>query len=342
MAIQFAACAVCNLTGDTVTAELEDGAGTLLDQELLTASTITWTPQGASGPLALPEDSDFVARVTHRAVREATATVNDDDGNLVFSHAFVQSDEVDFATGFARPVGHVCVAASYAAAPPGCALVPDVGLQVLDVSGVFAGLVDGHTVEVTLAHAANGALTGSAAADLDDDGTPDTNTPSIRGRVRGKNGEVVSRYGYALANPALAAKLKLKVREDLSIAGNTRAARQRATGAIGSSKVKETTTVSGALPFAPLGWLLELDIDGQGGVSNAVLTLEGGRSFALTGSDKFKLGSGRSRLKLSSSDKAVRVALKGVSLDDATSPLGVSGGTLKRRALGQSAKALLP
>ncbi len=340
--VAFTACPLCNLSGDSVVAELATGAGATLDDETLTASATRWTPQGVGGALSLPEDSAFLARVTHTALREATTSVTDDDGNLVFAHTFAQSDEIDFETGFSRPAGHVCIATSYAAAPPGCTIVNDADLQVLDTSGVFATQIAGHDVALTLTLAANGALGGSASADLDDDGSAETTTSSVKGRVTGKNGAVRSQVAYALSNTALAAKLKVKGSEALSIASNTRDARQRATGKIGTTKVSETTTATGALPFAPQGWLLEFDVDAQAAVDNGLLTLEGGRSFPLTGKHKFKLGSGLSSVKLQSAAKGVRIELSRVRLDDATSPLGVSGGALSPRILGQAAKVTLP
>jgi hypothetical protein len=340
--VVFTACAVCNLSGDSVAAELLDGAGATLDDETLTASATRWTPQGNGGALALPEDSQFVARVAHTALREATTAVSDDDGSLVFAHAFAQADEVDFETGFSRPAGHVCIAANYAAAPQGCAIVNDAALQVLDTSGVFATQIAGHDVALTLSLAANGALRGSATADLDDDGPPETSTSSVKGRLTGKKGALRSQVAYALRNPSLSAKLEVKLRETLSIAGNTRDSEQRASGKIGTTKIKETATASGALPFAAQGWLLEFDVDAQAAVDNGVLTLAGGRSFPLTGKHKFKLGSGLSSVKLRSAPKGIRIELSRVTFDDATSPLGVGGGSLRPRILGQSARVALP
>ncbi|MBM4385226.1 MAG: hypothetical protein FJ091_17890 [Deltaproteobacteria bacterium] len=339
--IVFSACAACNLVGDSVVAEIEDGQGALLDDETLTASSTTWTPQGASGPLLLPERAEFVARVTHTAIRQANVTTNDADGTLLFSHEFVQSDEVDFETGFERPQGHVCLAANYTAPPAGCTILTNAELQVLDSSGVFTAQVAGHDLEYTLAVAASGALSGNAAADLDDDGSLETSA-ALRGRLRGTRGDVRSRIAFALENAALSAKLKVKQVERLSIVGGTVTGTRRAKGAIGATKINEETPTNGPLPFAPLGWLLELDIDGGEPVQNALLTLEGGRSFALTGKHGFRVASGASSFKLRSAGKGIRLALSKVALDDSTAPLTMTGGALRTRVLGQSARASVP
>jgi hypothetical protein len=254
----------------------------------------------------------------------------------------VQSDEIDFSTGFHTPEGHLCLAVNYTAPPSGCAILTDPLLQVLDTSGVFATQVAGHDVDLTVNVAANGALSGSATADLDDNGSQETTSTPVKGTLRGKSGELRSKLSFALNNTALPAKLKLSRSESLSIASNTLAGTQRATGSIGSTKIKETTPVSGALPFAPLGWLIVLDFDEQSTVRNALLTLEGGRSFVLTGSNAFNFKSGLSVLKLRSPGKGIRIALQKVRLDDGTSPVGASGGRVVSRILGQTAKATLP
>jgi hypothetical protein len=340
--IEFSACPVCNLVGDSVTAELEDAQGGTLDEETLTSSSVAWTPQGATGPLLLPERASFLARVTHSAVRQANTTVTADaDGTLLFTHEFVQSDEVAFETGFTRPEGHVCIAASYTAPPVGCKLVTDAALQVLDPSGAFAVQVAGFDLAYTLAVAPNGAFSGTATGDLDDNGTQETSA-SLGGRLRGAAGEVRSRLAFVLVNEALSAKLKVKQRELLSIAGGSLTGTRRARGRVGATTVDEETPTNAPLPFAPLGWLLEFDIDDSEAVQSALLTLENGRSFGLAGNHRFRIASGLSSFKLRSADERVRVKLSKLTLDDATVPLTVTGGTLRPRILGQRARTTLP
>ena len=339
----FTACPVCNLTGDSVKAALENDQAATLDEEMLTSTSASWIPEdGAGGDLALDEQSAFVARVTHTAVRQANTAATDDDSTLVFTHQFVQSDELDFETGFHTPEGHFCLAANYPTPPPGCEILTDPLLQVLDTSGVFGAQVAGHNLETTVSVAANGALSGSATADLDDNGSQETTSTPIKGKLSGKSGELRSKLAFALNNTALPAKLKLKLSDMLSIPGNTLAHTQAASGRVGATKIKETTPTSGALPFAPLGWLLEFDIDSAGSVQSALLILEGGRSFPLTGTNKFKVASGASSLKLQSAAKGIRIALKKIALDDTTNPMGVSGGSVSTRILGQSGSATIP
>lgn len=340
--VLFVACPVCNLTGDSVLAELEDDQMATLDEETLTSTSASWIPEDGAGDLALPEQSAFVARVTHMTVRQANTTANDDDNTLVFTHHFVQSDEVGFETGFHTPEGHFCLAANYAAPPPGCELLTDPLLQVLDTSGVFAALVAGHDLETTVSVASNGALSGAASADLDDNGSLETSSTPIKGKLAGKSGALRSKLSFALNNSALPAKLKLKLSDMLSVPGNTLAHTQAASGTIGAAKIQETTPSNGALPFPPLGWLLEFDIDAMSSVQNALLTLEGGRAFSLAGTNKFKVASGQSSLKLQSADKGIRVALKKIVLDDATNPMSVTGGAVSTRILGQIGNAPLP
>ncbi len=340
--LQFAACPVCNLVGDSVKAALEDDLGVVLDEETLTETSASWIPKDAVGDLALPEASAFVARVTHTALRQANTPATGGDNSLVFSHRFVQSDEIDFETGFHSPAGHVCLAANYSAPPAGCKMLTDPLLQILDPSGSFSTQVAGHDVDYSVSVASGGALTGSATADLDDDGMNETSSAPIKGKLRGKSGALRSKLSIALNNMGLTAKLELKLSDVLSIPGNTLAHTQGASGSIGTTKIKETASSNGALPFAPLGWLLEFDIDSLADVANALLTLEGGRNFPLTATNKFKFASGLSSMKLQSVDKGIRIDLKKLTLDDATNPVGVTGGGVSARILGQSATATLP
>jgi hypothetical protein len=100
--------------------------------------------------------------------------------------------------------------------------------------------------------------------------------------------------------------------------------------------------VNGPLTQTPLGWVLQFDVDASDVAQNASLVLEGGRTFPLTGSNKFKFQSGESTLKLQSDDKGVKIDLKKVIFDDDVDPIGVSGGSLGQKILGQSRKTELP
>ena len=63
-----------------------------------------------AGDLSLPEESAFVVRVIHTAVRQDNVAVagDDDDNTLLFTGTFQQSDEVDFETGSSPPICPAC------------------------------------------------------------------------------------------------------------------------------------------------------------------------------------------------------------------------------------------
>jgi hypothetical protein len=135
------------------------------------------------------------------------------------------------------------------------------------------------------------------------------------------------------------------VTDEISLAGDVLNREQRASGTIAGLKIKEESSSSESpLPVAPLGWLLEYDLGADGAISNAVLTLEGGRSFPLTGTNKFNFSSNQSGVKLQSEPKGVSVTLKKLGLDDSPSPapMAITEGQVSYRALGQSGGATLP
>jgi hypothetical protein len=296
----------------------------------------------------LPEASAFVVRVTHSAVRQNNFVVagDDDDNQLLFTSTTVQSDEVDFQTGFAPPSGRFCLAANFPAPPAGCETIADPLIQIFDLTGMAVlTQVAGHDVDYTLSHDAGGNLGGSATADLDDNGPNETGPAPIKGKLKGRDGEASSKLSFSLENEGMLARLKVSVADELTIPGDTLNRVQKASGSINGVKIKEETASSDSpLPVMPLGWLLEYDLAADGVVSNAELTLEGGRSFALTGANKFNLASNESSLKLSSDPKGVSITLKGVGLDDSTNPLPmqIDGGDVSYRALGQSGRVTLP
>ena len=339
--VLFTRCSICNQVGDSVEAVLEDDMAAVLDQETLDSGSESWIPQDLGGDLELPEASSFVVRVTHTAVRQDNFAVagNDDDNQLLFTSTTVQSDEVDFQTGFSPPSGRFCLAANFTAPPAGCETITDPLLQLLDLTGmVVMTEVGGHDVDYTLTHDAGGNLGGSA------NGPNETGPAPIKGKLKGGDGEVDSKLSFSLENPGMLAKLKVSVADTFFILGDALDRSQRASGSINGVKIKEDTTSSGSLPVPPLGWLLEYDLAADGAVTNAELTLEGGRSFALTGDNKFNLATNASSLKLSSDPKGVSVTLKGVGLDDSTNPLPmqIDGGDVSYKALGQSGRVTLP
>lgn len=344
--VQFTRCSVCNLVGDSVDAVLEDDMEIVLDEEELDQNAESWVPQAmGGGDLILPEQSAFVVRITHAAARQANVTVTtDDDNNLLFTGTFVQSDEVDFETGFSPPSGQFCLAANFPGAPAGCHTLANPALQLFDTSGVFTVQVDGHDVDVDMDVGAGGQLTGTANADLDDSGVNET-SGEIKGKLSGRDGEAKSKVSFPLVNEGLLAKLKASISDVLSLASNSRVRVQSASGSLGGMKIKEVIeSTDTPLPDAPLGWLITYTLNPDGSISAAELELEGGRTFALTGTNKFNFSSNQSSVKLVSDPKGISVTLKKLGLDDAgnPAPMEITEGSLSYKALGQSGKAVLP
>jgi hypothetical protein len=341
--VQFTACPVCNQLGDAVEAQLVDGAQNELASETLTASDNAWTPpDGMGGDLTLSEDSEFRARIRHSAVRQAnTAISGADELTFLFTHVFIQSDEVGFRTGFSPPSGDFCVVVNDPAPPAGCSPLDNPLLALLDTSGTFSTSVAGLDVDYTVTVGPKGTLTGDATADLDDDGSQET-VGAIKGKLKGKGGELKQKLSFPLVNDGLPAKLKLSLSDVLSIPLDSFARVQKASGSIGALKVAEETLADGVLPFVPLGWRVNFTIDAAGAVQNGLLTLDGGRSFVLEGTNKFSVASKLSSLKLQTADKGIKLQLKKVELDDEASPTAVVGGELRFKILGQNGKAPLP
>jgi len=345
--VLFKKCDFCNLLTDSVVAVLENDANAVLTQEPpLTSTSEDWTPEdGLGNPLQLAEKSSFVTRVTSSALRQTNTPTTggiDDPPFLLFSNSFVQSDEIDFETGFDTPSGSFCLAANVLP-PVGCTTLTDPLLEVLDTSGPYVTQVDGHDVAYTVVVSDKGTITGTATADLDNNASQETGPAPIKGKLKGKDGEVKQKLSFSLENTAPPAKVKVKISDEYSIPGNSFEGTQTASGKINDVKVKEEVLSSGPLfPLLPLGWLLQLDIDASGAVSNALLTLENTRTFPLSGTNKFKFSSGQSSLKLESADKGIKISLKKIVLNDSTSPMGVTGGDVSPRILGQKAKSAIP
>jgi hypothetical protein len=253
----------------------------------------------------------------------------------------VQSDEIGFQTGFAPPAGDFCLVVNDPTPPAECSPLDDPAHSLLDTSDTIATTIAGLDVQYTFTVGPKGELTGNGMADLDDNGSLET-LGAIKGKLKGKAGELKQKLSFPLANEGLLAKLKLSVSDVLSVPGDSLASVQKASGSLGDMKVKEETTSNGALPVAPQSWRVDFTIDGAGLVQNAVLTLELGRTFPLEGTNKFNLAKNESSLKLQTADKGIKLQLKKVELDDEVAPPAVVGGDLSYKILGQSGKASLP
>lgn len=337
----FTSCPICIQSGDSTEAVLEDDAMNVLASDTLLSTDESWTPSdGMGGDLLLGEAAAFVARITHTAVRENTdIPVNDADDLFLFTHRFVQSDEIGFETGFAPPMGVFCIAVNHPLPDPGCAVVNDPLRSLLDTSGLVSTQVAGLDVDYDIDVSGGGAITGMAMADLDDDGSKET-LGEVKGKLKGRDGEAQQKLSFGLES-MLPAKLKVSVSDELSIPGDSLARLQRASGSIGGTKIKEedASNVS-PLPIAAQGFMLSFELDGTDVVQNASLELEGGRSFALTGTNKFDIARDLSTAKLSSDD-GVRIQLKKLGLDETMDPT-VTEGSMSYRALGQSGAVTIP
>jgi len=336
--VLFTACPVCTLSGDSVEAELEgDAAAT----ETLTESDDSWIPpDGMGGDLLLGENGEFLARITHTAVREDDGSFSGGD-LAVFVNTFIQSDEVGFRTGFEPPLGDFCLVVNDPTPPAECTPLADDLLLLLDTGGPVSTSLGGRAVDYDVAVGEKGQLTGSALADLGGDATKET--PGVlKGKLKGKGGELKQKLSFPLVNEGFAAKLKVSVSDVLSIPLDSFERVEKASGSLGGAKVKEEDLTTGALPFTPLGWRLDFGIDAAGAVQNAVLTLDNARTFPLQGTNKFNLATNLSGLKLQSATKGIKLQLKKVELDDESAPTALVGGSLSYKILGQGGKATLP
>lgn len=335
----------CAQLTDSVDALLEDAALNDLATEILSESDGSWTPpDGMGGDLVLGENLEFFVTITHTAVRQnGTIPVNDDDDAFLFTHVFVQSDTVGFRTGFAPPEGDFCLVVNDPTPPAECSPLNDDLLFLLDTSGMFSTTVAGRAVDYDFDVDSKGTITGTAMADLAGDATKET-VGTIKGKLKGKGGELKQKLSFPLVNedPAVLAKLKVSVSDVLSIPFDSRERRQKASGNLGALKVKEDDTTTDPLPFTPLGWRVDFTIAADGAVQDGLLTLDGGRNFVLTGTNKFNLAKNESSLKLQTADKGIKLQLKKVELDDEVLPTEVVGGALSYKILGQSGKATLP
>jgi hypothetical protein len=340
--VRFTACGACQLSLDSVVGQLEDDVMTELANDDLTSADDSWIPSdGIGGDLVLDESSAFVTRITHTAVREKGVPTNDDDFGFPFASVFVRSDEVDFETGFAPPIGDFCVEVNMPAPDADCGQLSDAILSILDPTGTVMTTVDGHDVEYDLVVDSKGKITGDARADLDDNASFET-LGEVKGKLNGKQGEVKQKVSVKLANDGLEAKLKLSVKEVLSILLDAVTGTQKASGKIGGVKIKEETpTDTSPLPVTPQGWRVDFTLDGADEVTAASLTLEGDAPMALEGSNKFDIVRDLTSLKLQSPDKGIKIQLKKIGIDELDTPQ-VVGGDLNYKILGQKGKTPLP
>lgn len=342
--VRFTRCSVCTESGDSVSAELLEGT-TSLASATLTAADATWIPSDVGGPISLGEDSLFSARIVHETVRTSTLTTNTGGDSFTFSNTFTHSDEIVFATGFAVPVGDFCIVLNETTPasldPLGeCLQRADLELALVDPSGTIATTVGGLDVAYTLALAASGRISGLAQADLDDDGSLETSA-ELKGSLRGSARRLQQSLGFRLASVPLAAKLNVRVRDQISIPDALLSRLQRARGAVGATRIREDVPAVTVLPHDVLGWRLDFELDGTSRVQNASILLSSGRSVLLQGTSRFNLELGHANIRLASggADRGVTVEVRRFRLDETGNVLRAE---LGYTILGQRGHVSLP
>ena len=336
--VDFTPCSICDQDGDSTTGILLDGDGAEIENsgDTLGPNDERWTPA-----TALAENASFTAVVMHTVVRaDHLVGPGNDAFDLVGN--FSQEDSVAFFTGGAVPTGRFCVVVDDDAAdcPDGSSVFvvehpADESGAVLDPSGTFATTVAGANVEYSADVLAGGDVTGSAAADLDGNGSFETVTP-LRGRVSGSSGKVERSLRFAFESASPAAKLKVNIREDATVLDGALEGTQRARGTLLGAKVKEEQASEFPEADAPIGWVLAFELAGKQ-VSNASVRLANGRTVALTGRFLFDFLTdlGKLDLKSAGEDTNVSMRIEELSIDDSVDPPEITDGVLIYKILGQ-------
>jgi hypothetical protein len=183
---------------------------------------------------------------------------------------------------------------------------------------------------------AGGAITGTARADLDGNGSLETSTP-LRGKLRGFLGKVDRNVAFDFRSEAPAAKLAVRIHEQATVEEGALDGRQRAKGTVQGEKVKEDAPSTLPLGDEPLGWRLDVELAGKH-VEDAMVTLEDGRSYALRGRFLFDFLTRLATLDLRSEgeDEGVWVRIEDFGIEDIESqPPVFLGGDFTFRVLGQ-------
>jgi hypothetical protein len=338
--VEFAPCPACAGEEDLTRVALIDAeTDEVIAEETLGPEDASWTPDDGGEPLELPEDGSFWAAVQHVALRtEQRVAPNSDAFELVTSET--HGDAVQFFTGAAPPAGSFCLVVGDDAGaldPLGECLAPDVPeAALIDPSGAFALTAAGVEIEYAAEVSAGGAITGSASADLDGNGSLETTTP-LRGKLQGFLGKVDRRVAFDFRSAAPAAKLALRIHEQASVTEGPIFGSQRAKGSVLGAKVKDETASTLPLGDGPLGWRLDVELDGKH-VETASIRLEDGRSFALRGRFVFDFLTDLAKLDVRSpgEDEGVQVRIEDFRVDDFESqPPAVSSGDFTFKILGQ-------
>jgi hypothetical protein len=198
-----------------------------------------------------------------------------------------------------------------------------------DVSGTYARSEGGLEVENMLAHAPNGALTGTGSAHFSGNGRDITGTEQTKGRVNGVNtgriaivaagkGEFTgSALGANISGP-FSGTLNLTLNAETRIVSGTQSATLCVRG-YGCPTI--TTNVSFALPENMTGsWTLTLDIGTTNNVvrGTATVQLSNGRMVSFNARGRYRANTGLTVLTLRGKGPALGVNLP-LTLDSAGS-----------------------
>jgi len=340
--VAFAACSLCTGTEDSVTAKLEQGA-TSLATATLAATDHLWTPSDGMAPLELAEDSAFTVGVRHFAVRETALTASGNDA-FKFRNSFIQSDEVDFATGFAPAQGAFCIVANDTSPatldPLGeCLGFVDLALAIVDTSGSFSTVAGGVDVDYDLQLLPDGKLAGVVMADVDGDAFKETSAP-LEGQLRGPADRLRQRIKFRLGDAPPELKLNVLIEDAFSILSGVLSQVQRTRGVLAGARIREEIRSTLPLDDEPLGWRFDFELTDGTRVENASIRLENGRTFPLWGNAYFDPANGRSLVQLAArgADEGVRAEIRSLGVDEVD---GIVAGKLFYKILGQKGETPL-
>jgi hypothetical protein len=338
--VEFTRCLACTEDFDTTDAWIyDDDNDVVLVAETLDPKAESWTPADGGFPFELPEDGAFAAVVVHAALRELPLVGAGNDDFVLLTGVW-SGDAVPFFTGAASPAGSFCIAVADEAAvldPLGeCLAIDEPSAALIDPSGEFALSAGGVDIEYEADVSAGGAIVGSARADLDGNGSLETTTP-LRGKLQGFRGKVDRSVAFDFRSMAPAAKLAVRIHEQATVEDGAIDGSQRAKGTVAGVKVKQDAPSTLPLGDEPLGWRLDVTLEGKH-VEDASVTLEDGRSYALRGRFVFDFLTGLAKLDLRSEgeDEGVQVRIEDFGIDDIESQPPVFGsGDFTFKILGQ-------
>jgi hypothetical protein len=320
--VAFTRCLLCTEDTDSTEAEILDSTELVVASETLEPDVESWTPQGE-----LAEEEEFLARIVHTAERSEDGIGEGGDA-FTLTRIGVHSDEVPFFTGSAPPAGAFCLVIGDddgSLDPSGECLAPDAPEALLvDPSGSFALAAGGVAMEYDADVQPSGEITGTARADLDGNGSLESETP-LRGKLKGFLGTVDRHVAFGFRSTAPAAKLAVRIHEEGTLEKGSLGGDQHVKGTVLGARVRETAPSTLPLGEEPLGWRLDVTLDGKH-VEEAAVRLGDGRTFPLTGRFLFDFLEDLGKLDLRSED-GVWVRIEDFRIDDLDTapPTGASG-----------------